>query len=73
MAIRHGMAGGFTFTDIDHVVHAHNRHVPMLSDVLVESALALVDVTGAAALAGALRLVLPPPVYRRLGITKLRT
>jgi hypothetical protein len=36
MAMRHGMAGGFTFPGIDHLVHAHNHHVPVLPDVLGE-------------------------------------
>jgi uncharacterized membrane protein len=59
MAMRHGMAGGFTSTGIDHLVYAHNRHVPMLLDVLAEYALALVYLTAAAELAGAIGLVLP--------------
>jgi uncharacterized membrane protein len=72
MAMRHGMAGGFTSTGIDHLVHAHNRHVPMLPDVLAEYALALVYLTGAAELAGAIGLVLPLAIRRRLGFPNLR-
>jgi uncharacterized membrane protein len=73
MAMRHGMAGGFTCTGIDHFVHAHNRYVPMLPYVLAEYALPLVCVTDAAELAGAIGLVLPRAIYRRLGFPNLRT
>jgi len=72
MTMRHGMAGGFTFTGIDHFMHAHNRYVPMLPDVFAEYALALVYLTGAAELAGALGLVMPLAIYRRLGLPNLR-
>jgi uncharacterized membrane protein len=72
MAMRHGMAGGFTFTVIDHFVHAHNRYVPMLPDVLAEYALALVYMSGAAELAGAIGLVLPLATYRQLDLPNLR-
>jgi uncharacterized membrane protein len=72
MAMRHGMAGGFTFTGIDHFVHAHNRYVPMLPDVLAEYALALVYMSGAAELAGAIGLVLPLATYRQLDLPNLR-
>jgi uncharacterized membrane protein len=72
IAMRHGMAGGFTFTGIDHFVHAHTRYVPMLPNVLAESGLALVYLSGAAELAGAIGLVLPLATYRRLGLPKLR-
>jgi uncharacterized membrane protein len=66
------MAGGFTFTGIDHFVHAHNRYVPMLPDVLAEYALALVYMSGAAELAGAIGLVLPLATYRQLDLPNLR-
>jgi uncharacterized membrane protein len=72
MAMRHGMAGGFTFTGIDHFVHARNRYVPMLPDVLAEYALALVYMSGAAELAGAIGLVLPLATYRQLDLPNLR-
>jgi DoxX-like family len=72
MAMRHGMAGGFTLTGVDHFVHAHQRYVPMLPDVLANYALALVYVTGAAELAGAIGLVIPLAIYRRLGLPNLR-
>jgi uncharacterized membrane protein len=67
------MAGGFTLTGIDHFVHAHNRYVPMLPDVLAQYALSFVYVTGAAELAGPIGLVLPLTIYRRLGSPNLRT
>ena len=73
IAMRHGTAGGFTFTGIDHFVHAHNRYVPMLPDVLAEYALAFVYLSGAAELAGTVGLVLPLATYRRLGVPNLRT
>jgi uncharacterized membrane protein len=72
MAMRHGMAGGFTFTGIDHFVHAHNRYVPMLPDFLAENALALVYLIDAAELAGALGLIMPLAISRRLGLPNLR-
>lgn len=71
-ALRHGMAGGFTFTGIDHFVNAHSRYVPMLPDFLATYALELVYVTGIAELAGALGLVLPLRVYQQLGLPNLR-
>jgi uncharacterized membrane protein len=72
MAMRHGMAGGFTFTGIDHFVHGRNRYAPMLPDVLAEYALALVYVTGAAEVAGAMGLIMPLAISRRLGVSHLR-
>jgi multisubunit Na+/H+ antiporter MnhG subunit len=44
----------------------------MLPAVLAEHALALVYLSGAAELAGAIGLVLPPATYRRLGLPNLR-
>lgn len=72
MALRHGMAGGFIVTGIDHFLSAHSRYVPMLPDFLAEYALPLVYVTGAAELAGAIGLVIPLAVYRRLRLPNLR-
>jgi uncharacterized membrane protein len=66
------MAGGFTSTGIDHLVYAHNCHVSVLLDVLAEYALALVYLTGAAELAGAIGLVLPLAIRRWLGFSNLR-
>jgi len=34
-----GMAGGFTFTGINHIVSAHNRYAPMAPDFLADYAL----------------------------------
>jgi uncharacterized membrane protein len=73
MALRHGMAGGFTLTGIDHFMNAHSRYVPMLPDFLADYALELVYCTGAAELAGAIGLVIPLAVYKRLGLPNLRT
>ena len=72
MAMRHGMAGGFTFTGVDHFVNAHHRYVPMLPDFLANYALGLVYLTGAAELAGAIALVIPLAISRRLGVPNLR-
>jgi uncharacterized membrane protein len=72
MALRHGLAGGLTFIGIDHFVNAQTRYVPMLPDGLADYALELVYTTGVAELTGALGLVLPPAVYRRLGVPHVR-
>ncbi len=72
MALRHGMAGGFTFTGIDHFINAQGRYVPMMPDFLADHALELVYFTGAAELAGAVGLVIPLAIYRRLGLPNLR-
>jgi uncharacterized membrane protein len=72
MALRHGLAGGLTFTGMDHFANAQTRYVPMLPDVLADYALALVYTTGVAELTGALGLVLPLAVYRRLGVPHMR-
>jgi uncharacterized membrane protein len=72
MAMRHGMAGGFMFTGVDHFVSSHTRYVPMLPDFLAEHALELVYVTGVLELAGAIGLVIPLAVYRRVGLPNLR-
>jgi uncharacterized membrane protein len=72
MALRHGLAGGLTLTGLDHFAHAQTRYVPMLPDVLAAYALELVYATGIAELTGALGLVMPLAVYRRLGIPHVR-
>ena len=72
MALRHGMAGGFTFTGIDHFVNADTRYVPMMPDFLADHALPLVYSTGVAELAGAIGLVVPLAIYKRLGLPNLR-
>jgi uncharacterized membrane protein len=72
MAMRHGMAGGFMVTGIDHFVSSHIRYVPMLPDFLADYAVELVYLTGAMEMAGAIGLVIPLAVYRRLGLPNLR-
>jgi uncharacterized membrane protein len=72
LAMRHGLAGGFTFTGMDHFASAESRYLPMIPDFLAEYGLALVYFTGAAELAGAIGLVLPLALYRRLGLPNLR-
>jgi hypothetical protein len=42
MALRHGMAGGFIFTGIDHFVNAQAQYVPMMPEALGDYALELV-------------------------------
>jgi uncharacterized membrane protein len=71
-ALRHGLAGGFMFTGVDHFVHTETRYVPMMPPLLGSIATELVYVTGAAELLGALGLVVPLAVYRRLGLPNLR-
>jgi len=71
MAMRHGMAGGFIFTGIDHFLNAESRYLPMMPEFLADYALALVYFSGAAELAGAIGLIIPPAVYRRLGLPDL--
>lgn len=72
MAMRHGMAGGFIFTGIDHFLNAESRYLPMLPEFLADHALELVYFSGAAELAGAIGLIIPPVIYRRLGLPDLR-
>ncbi len=72
MAMRHGMAGAFTFTGADHFVNSDSRYVPMPPDFLSDYASELVYLTGAMELAGAVGLVTPLTVYRRLGMPNLR-
>jgi uncharacterized membrane protein len=72
MALRHGMAAGFVLSGIDHFVSTQTRYVPMLPPFLVPYGAALVYGTGATELAGAIGLVVPLAVYRRLGLPNLR-
>ena len=71
-ALRRGMAGGFTFTGIDHFLSAETRYVPMLPDFLDIYALELVYFVGIAELLGALGLILPLTIYKRLNLPNLR-
>ncbi|HEX6362319.1 MAG TPA: hypothetical protein VFZ93_05160, partial [Albitalea sp.] len=72
MAMRHGMALALLFTGVDHFVHAGTRYVPMIPDLLAPAALPLVHVTGAAELLGAVGLLVPVSLYRRLGLPDLQ-
>ena len=72
MAMRHGIACGFIFVGIDHFASAAGRYVPMMPDFLSVYGLQIVYFTGAAELAGAVGLVVPLVVYRRLGLPNLR-
>ena len=71
-AFRHGLAGGFLLTGVDHFVHTQERYVPMMPPFLSSAATELVYVTGVAEMLGALGLVVPLAVYRRLGLPNLR-
>lgn len=71
-AMRHGMVGGFLFTGVDHFVHDTERYLPMMPPWFEPLSLELVWFTGAAELAGAIGLLLPPRLYRRLGLPDLR-
>ncbi len=72
MALRHGMAAGFVLSGIDHFVSTQARYVPMLPAFLAPHGVGLVYGTGVAELAGAMGLVVPLAVYRRLGLPNLR-
>ena len=72
MALRHGMAAGFTLSGIDHFVNVQTRYVPMLPAFLALYGVELVYGTGVTELAGAMGLVVPLTVYRRLGLPNLR-
>jgi uncharacterized membrane protein len=71
MALRHGMAGGFIFTGLDHFL-TPERYVPLIPGFLGVYALELNYISGIAELAGAIGLVVPLAVYRRLGLPNLR-
>lgn len=72
MAMRHGLALGLLFTGIDHFVSAELRYVPMIPAFLQPQALLLVQLSGAAELLGAVALLMPAALYRRLGLPDLR-
>lgn len=71
-SMRHGMAAAFLFTGVDHFVHDTTRYLPMMPPWFEPLSLELVWFTGAAELAGAIGLLLPAQVYRRLGLPDLR-
>lgn len=71
MALRHGMAGGFILSGIDHFVHAQSVYVPMLPTFLLSQALPLVYGSGVAELAGAVGLLVPLSVYRAVGLPNM--
>ncbi len=71
MALRHGMAGGFIFTGLDHFLTV-SRYVPMMPAFLADYAVELVYLSGLAELAGAVGLLIPLAVYRRLRLPNLR-
>lgn len=72
MAFRHGMAGGLIWSGIDHFVSTESRYVPMLPSFFASHGVAVIYATGVLELAGALGLVVPLAVYRRLGLPNLR-
>ncbi len=71
-AMRVGMGMAFLFTGVDHFANANSRYVPMMPAALAEHALIWVYVTGAAELAGAVGLLTPSVVYRRIGLPNLQ-
>lgn len=71
-AMRHGMGVAFLFTGVDHFVHDTTRYLPMMPPWFEPLSLELVWFTGAAELAGAVGLLVPTSVYRRLGLPNLR-
>ena len=72
MALRHGMAGGFILSGIDHFVHTQTVYVPMIPGFLASQAIPLVYSSGVTELIGALGLVLPQALYDAAGVPKLR-
>ncbi|HZH06810.1 MAG TPA: hypothetical protein VEY69_09055, partial [Lautropia sp.] len=72
MAMRHGMAIGLLFTGVDHFLNAATRYVPMIPDFLAPLAVPLVYVTGLAEIAGAIGLLVPVVVFRRLHLPNLQ-
>jgi uncharacterized membrane protein len=72
MAMRHGMAIGLLLTGADHFVNDTARYVPMIPEALAPIALPLVHLSGIAELAGAMGLLVPVAVFRRLGLPNLQ-
>lgn len=72
MPLRHGMAGAFLFTGIDHFVSLETRYLPMVPPYLADLARELVLVSGLAEIAGALGLLVPLHLWRRIGLPNLR-
>ncbi len=72
MAMRHGLALGLVFTGVDHFVSAETRYVPMIPPFLGSQALFLVQASGAAELLGAVALLMPAALYRRMRLPDLR-
>jgi uncharacterized membrane protein len=70
--MRVGMAAALLFTGVDHFFSAHTRYLPMMPEFFGSAALPLVYVTGVTELLGALGLLVPVAVYRRLGLPRLR-
>ena len=71
MALRHGMAGGFILSGIDHFVHTQTVYVPMLPHFMLGEAVPIVYGSGVTELAGAIGLLMPLSVYRAVGLPKL--
>jgi uncharacterized membrane protein len=72
MAMRHGAAGAFLFTGIDHFINTSTRYVPMIPDFLLPWAKELVWISGAGEIAGAIGLLPAPAFYARYGLPNLR-
>lgn len=70
--MRIGMACGFFYTGIDHFLSASTRYVPMIPDALANHAYELVWITGVLELLGAIGLLIPLSIYRRLSLPNLR-
>jgi uncharacterized membrane protein len=72
LALRLGMAGGFVLSGVDHFISTGSRYLPMLPDFLQPWGVPLIYFTGVTELAGAVGLVVPLALYRRLGLPDLR-
>ncbi len=71
-AMRHGLAGGFLFTGVDHFLSTDGRYLPMIPGFLGAWGRELVYLSGAAELCGALGLLVPLAWHRKLGLPDLR-
>ncbi len=71
-AMRWGMAAAFVWSGVDHFLSTEARYVPMLPPFLRPHGVGLVYFTGVTEILGAIGLVMPLGVYRRLGLPDLR-
>ncbi len=71
-AMRLGAAAAFLFTGVDHFLSTETRYLPMMPGFFGDLRAPLIWLTGVAELAGAVGLLVPLGVYRRLKLPDLR-